>query len=139
MRVMAIDFGERRIGVALSDELCLTAQPFCVIERGERESDLREIRRLVEEYGVDRIVVGLPLRTDGKHGPEAEAAERFARRLGSTLNVPVELFDERFTSAAAKRSLIEGGVRRHRRKRMVDMTAACLILESYIRYIARES
>lgn len=137
MRVMAIDFGKKRLGVAVSDELLVTAQPLCVIER-KGGNALERIRRLADEWGVGRIVVGLPLRTDGSRGPEAEEAERFARALSSLPGIDVELFDERFSSAAAERTLIEGGVRRARRKGFVDMTAACLILEAYMRHRERE-
>ncbi|MDA8144978.1 MAG: Holliday junction resolvase RuvX [Thermaerobacter sp.] len=137
-RVMALDVGERRIGVAVSDELGCTAQPLEILERGA--DDLERIGALAGRWSVERIVVGLPLRTDGARGPEAQAVEEFARRLQEKTGYAVKTWDERFTTVAAERALLEGGVSRRRRRVVRDKVAAALILQGYLdRRWGRES
>jgi putative pre-16S rRNA nuclease len=127
-RILAIDYGRRRIGLAISDELGLLAQPLETLERRNRQNDLRRLGELVRKRGVQRILVGLPLRLDGGAGEMAEEAARFALRLGTQLKLPVELVDERLTSWEAEQML--AGSRRRRRR--VDEIAAAIFLDQYL-------
>jgi putative Holliday junction resolvase len=126
-RVLALDYGSVRVGVAVSDPLRITAQPFDVIPLEEIEERLPSI---VQD--VDEIIVGLPKSLDGSEGPSAEAARSFAKRVHDLVGIPVRLVDERFTTVGAQNVLLEGGVRRSRRKRVVDKVAATLLLEGYL-------
>ncbi len=131
IRVLGLDVGSVRIGVALSDPLGVTAQPLEVIHRRERDPWQR-IVELVEEYGVERIVVGRPLRLEGDEGPAVAAVDEFVGRLAGRVAVPIETWDERLTTAQAERLMIEGGVRRAKRRQSIDRVAAALILQSYL-------
>lgn len=132
MRILGLDVGERTIGVAVSDGLGLTAQGVTVIRRRDLQADLEELGRLVQEYSVGKIVVGVPRRTDGSYGPEAEKVRAFARKLEGEFNLPVEYWDERFSTAAAERILLEGDVSRAKRKQVIDKVAAAVILQAYL-------
>lgn len=129
---MAIDHGERRLGIALSDPSGVIALPFEVLERSGWSKDLAHIRQLVETYGVGEIVVGRPLTARGEVGAQAQSAARFAARLRGSLKVPVREADERFSTAAADRSMREAGVRSGRRRARRDAVAAALILQPYL-------
>ena len=132
-RVLALDLGDVRIGLALSDELGITAQPAGCLARSGGRSDLKAIRVLVEEHGVSRIVVGLPLLLSGEEGTRAQGARETADRLRRTLpGIAVELWDERLTTAEAERVMIADGVRRKRRRETIDAMAAVLILQSWL-------
>jgi len=132
-RLLGLDLGEARIGLALSDPLGLTAQPFETLERVGARRDLQRLVELIRERGVTTVVVGLPLRLSGEEGPAAKSARSFARRLAGRLEgVDVELWDERLTTALAERTMISGRVRRARRRERVDTVAAALILQSYL-------
>lgn len=129
MRVLAIDYGERRLGLAVSDEAGEHAFPAGTLERrgGKRE--------LAQERGVARVVVGLPLHMDGRAGKEARAAEAFAAALGAATGLPVDTCDERWTTQEAERSLREQGLvgkRGKKRAGLVDTVAATLILRTYL-------
>jgi putative Holliday junction resolvase len=129
---MAVDPGSKRVGLALSDPTGTIAQALATIPAepaATLPSRLAEIARLQE---AERIVVGLPLRLDGTHGPEAAAARRLAHGLGQASGLPVEMVDERLTTAAAERSLIAGGVRRAKRRLAVDRVAATLLLQGHL-------
>ncbi|MBI2878831.1 MAG: Holliday junction resolvase RuvX [Candidatus Rokubacteria bacterium] len=132
MRVLALDVGDRSIGLAVSDELGLTAQALETLTRRGLRADLAALRRIVEERQIDEVVVGLPLRLDGRIGPQAEKVQGLVEALRTVLPVPVCLWDERLTTQAAERALLEGGVRRARRKQVVDQVAAALILQGYL-------
>ena len=133
MVCMGLDVGTRRIGVALSDTLAMIAQPFSTLRAGPGGGmPLAEIRSIVEDRDVEVIVVGLPLRMDGTHGPAAETATVVAKELEADLGVEVVLEDERLTSVEAERLLVEAGVRRQNRKGATDRVAAALILQSYL-------
>lgn len=131
-RVLALDPGSKRIGIALSDELGWTAQPLETYERRTLEADVAHIRDLVSRHEVCEVVLGWPLRTTGQAGPEAQEVERFHQTLLDHLPVPVVLMDERLTSQAAERVLLAANVSRKKRKGAVDRVAAALLLESYL-------
>ena len=130
-RVLGLDVGDRRIGVALSDEGRLIASPLAVIQSVGWGPDSREILRLMEENGADLIVCGLPRNMNGSIGFQAEKVQRFMQVL-TDQGVPVEWMDERLTTVSATRALIEGGVRREDRKRSVDKVAAAVILQAWL-------
>ncbi len=129
---MGLDLGNKRIGVAISDELGLSAQGLPTIAKTSVDAVLAQLRKLVEEREVDRIVIGLPLNMNGSEGPRAEAARAFAARAERVLGRPCILWDERLTSKAAERVLIEADVSRKRRRDVVDQMAAQLILQGYL-------
>lgn len=131
MRIMGIDIGERRIGVAVSDPLGLTAQAVEVIDRLAVEP-LGRLKELAGRYQAEQVVFGLPRRTDGTLGGAAEKAAAFAREVGAILALPVVPWDERFTTREAERVLISADVRRAKRRQVVDKLAAVLILQGYL-------
>ena len=132
MRVLALDHGTKRIGVAISDELQMIAQPLEFIPAQPAAAALSRILELVQEKDVERIVVGLPRNMDGTYGPAAEKVQEFVAALRAALSIPIQPWDERLTSVQANRSLIEAKVRRKQRKEKVDKTAAALLLQSYL-------
>ena len=134
MRVLGIDLGERRIGLAVSDEDGRIAFPAGSLVRKGRKSDFAALCALVAERGIGRAVVGLPLHMSGRAGPEADAARRFAAELAAAARIPVDTLDERWTSIAAERSLAETGRRtvERRGKGVVDEVAATLLLSTYL-------
>lgn len=130
-RIIGLDYGERRIGVAASDPLGLTAQPVTVIDlRAAALADA--LPPLLEELAAERIVVGLPISLSGGEGPSAAAARRFADEVRDISGLPVELFDERFSSVTADRVLVDAGVRRERHKAVRDKLAAAVMLQAYL-------
>jgi len=129
-RTLALDLGERRIGVALSDPSGLIAQPLSVIERRSLQADLRQIAALVAAHDVERVVVGYPLTLAGRSERAAQRVDRFIAQLRRALPVEVATVDERFSTVAAERALLEGGLRRERRRRVRDAVAAALILQA---------
>jgi len=132
-RILALDLGEVRIGVALSDPLGITAQPIGFVERVGPRRDLVRIAELVREHGVGRVVIGLPLLLSGEEGAAALISREFKDGLERrTDGVPVVLWDERLTSVEAERSMIRAQVRRGRRREKIDTLAAVLILQSYL-------
>lgn len=131
-RYLGVDLGTRRIGVAVSDELGLTAQPLPTLELRTEDDALAAIRGLIDRYGVQEVVVGLPKNMNGTLGPAAEKALAFARRLEEGGSAKVTMWDERLTSRAAERLLIEADVRRAKRRRTVDRVAAVLILQGFL-------
>ena len=139
MRIIGLDYGERRIGLAVSDELGLTAQALEVYERRGRRRDLVYLAERARGIGAGLIVVGLPLNMNGTRGASASAAERFGAALGRAAKLPVVFVDERLTTAAAARDLRAMEVPRGRRREVVDKTAAALILQGYLDRIARGS
>ena len=130
-RLLAIDYGRRRIGLAISDELRLTAQPLETLERTNRRKDLSRLREVVRKWKVAGIVVGHPLRMDGTAGEMAREAEQFAKRLQKELCVRVELSDERLSSWEAEQTVEEPKHRRSK-KREMDSIAAAVILRDYL-------
>jgi putative Holliday junction resolvase len=136
VRILAVDWGERRIGLALSDPTGLIASPLpTLIVRG-REDAITRVTAIAAEREAERIVVGLPLHMSGARGAAAEAAEAFAAALGERSGLPIELYDERLTSALSERRLHETGVRTGHHRERVDAGAAVALLESYLMRLA---
>ncbi len=131
-RIIALDIGEKRIGVALSDPLGITAQPLETYRRKTRRADIEYLGGLCQSKGAELIVCGLPLNMDGSEGFQAEYTRAFAQELEASCGLKVEFVDERLTTALARRALIEGGVRRQERKNSVDQLAAAHILSTYL-------
>jgi len=132
MRVMALDVGERRIGVALSDPLGNFAQPHATVGVEGRKSDVAKLAAIARDHEVEALVVGLPLHMHGEEGEAAKRARRLGNALGGALGIEVTYWDERLTTVQAERVLIDGGVRRRDRKGVVDQVAAVLILQAYL-------
>jgi len=132
MRVLGIDYGTKRLGLAVSDETGVLASPLPTLHRTEEAEDLRRIASIVAERGVTSIVVGLPINMDGTHGPMCQEVREFSARIANEIGVPVDTFDERLTSMEAERVLIEAGIQRKRRKGIRDGLAAVLILQGFL-------
>jgi putative Holliday junction resolvase len=138
MRVLGLDYGDRRIGVAICDELGMTAQGVATVVRKNRDADLAAIAGFVERFGVERIVIGYPLRLDGREGIQCDKVNRFARRLETRLSMPVIRRDETLSTKEAEELLRETGVRREKKRSVVDRIAACIILQGYLDTLADE-
>lgn len=132
MRVMALDIGEKRIGVAVSDASGTIASPLVVIDAAKLRADQRLLSALVEDYEVELLIVGLPLSLDGTEGPQAGRVRRQADRLAQFLPIPVEFADERFSSAEATRSLHEQGLDERQMRGRKDMIAAAVFLQTWL-------
>ena len=133
-RLLALDFGSHTIGLAVSDELGLTAQGLPTYRRSNKRNDFDYLRRLIRQYGVAEIVMGLPLRMSGVEGIQAEKVHAFAEELRRKFKVPVHLFDERLTSVEANRVLRESEMSIRRRAEVVDQLAAVLILQAFLEW-----
>ena len=132
-RYLALDIGNRRIGVAVSDELGLTAQPVMTLERKRnRRDDLRSLARLARKYAVSAIVVGNPLHISGDTGAQALKVQAFAGELGELAGLPIHLWDERLTTCEAHNLLYQAGHKRQDHRKVVDQVAATLILQSFL-------
>jgi putative Holliday junction resolvase len=131
-RILALDFGKRRIGVALSDELQITAQGLETLERTNIREDLARLSRLVSENNVSRIIMGNPLHMSGQEGRQTEFVREFGARLQASSGIPVEYWDERLTTVQAQRVLRQSGVSIQKRAKAVDRLAAVILLESYL-------
>jgi putative Holliday junction resolvase len=132
MRILAIDHGTRRIGIAVSDELKMIAQPLEYIPADPFAGFLARLGDLVREKEVELILVGLPRNMDGSYGPAAQKVQEFVTTLKTHVTVPIKMWDERLTSVQANRILIQGNVRRDKRKEKVDKMAAAILLQSYL-------
>jgi putative holliday junction resolvase len=133
-RILALDFGSKSIGLAVSDALGLTAQGLPSLRRSNKRNDLDHLRRVVRQYEVSEIVMGLPLRMSGSEGVQAEKVRAFADELRRRFKLPVHLFDERLTSVEANRVLRETDMSIQRRAQVVDQLAAVLILQSFLEF-----
>jgi putative Holliday junction resolvase len=134
MRLLALDYGTKRIGVAVSDELAFGAYPLTTIHRSRLLThDLQEILRIAQKEEVGAIVVGLPLNADGTQGSSAKNAASFAASLGKRTTLPIHLHDEFLTTAEAEEAMISMDVSRKKRRETIDKAAAALILDSYLR------
>lgn len=132
MRMMALDIGTKRVGVAMSDEMGWTAQPLEVVPRRPEAGFVRRVKELIDQHQVRRLILGLPVRLDGTVGPEAQAVLQLAERLKTEIDVPIETWDERLTTTEAEDVLLEADVSRKKRKQVIDKIAAALILKSYL-------
>jgi putative Holliday junction resolvase len=133
-RILALDFGSKNIGLAVSDELGLTAQGLPTLRRSNKRNDLDHLRRAIRQFGVSEIVLGLPLRMSGLEGVQAEKVHAFAEELRRRFKLPVHLYDERLTSVEANRVLRESEMSIQRRAEVVDQLAAVLILQSFLEF-----
>ena len=136
MRILGLDYGSKTVGVAMTDALGMTVQPYKTIQR-DRESKLRqtlsEIAEIVEQYQIKKIVMGLPLNMDDTEGDRAAKTRDFAEKLKLRVAVPIEFTDERLTTMEAEESLDQSGIPRSEQKKVIDQVAAQLILEQYLR------
>lgn len=133
MRVLGLDLGSRRIGVAVSDATGTLASPHGVVERsGDTAADHRRLAELVIELGAERVVVGLPLSMSGGYGPAARAAAEEAAQLAALLPVAVDAYDERLTTVSAQRALRSGGTRARQQRRVIDQAAAAVMLQAWL-------
>ena len=131
-RILGLDLGEKRIGVAVSDALNMTAQSVGTIERKGIRNDLREVRRLAQEHNAGMVIVGLPLNMDGTEGRSARLAIDFANEVKKEVRIEVEMIDERLTTAQGERIFLEADVSRKKRRKKIDKIAAQLILQGYL-------
>lgn len=131
-RILALDYGDRRTGVAVSDAFGWTAQGVEVIQHKTEGACLRRVAELVRELEAEEVVVGLPKNMNGTVGPRGELCIAFAERLGETLGLPIKMWDERLTTVAAERTLLEADVSRSKRKQVIDKMAAAILLQSYL-------
>lgn len=133
MRYMGLDVGDKTIGVAISDELGITANPVTTIPRtGSIKREIGEVRRLVEENNVGRIIVGMPFMLDGSVGIQAEKVQAFIEELRRRMRTPIDTWDERLTTSEVERILIASDQSREKRKKVIDKMAAAVILRSYM-------
>lgn len=132
MRILGLDYGSKRIGVAVSDELEIIAQGLATITRKNQKNDLDEIAKVIRTYSAEKIIIGYPIKLDGSEGIQCEKVSRFAKLLEAKLRIPVIKWDETLTTKEAEDILIQAHVRREKRKRVVDKIAATLILQGYL-------
>jgi len=131
-RILAIDFGRVRIGLAVSDALGITAQGLETLQHTNKQKDLRRLQQLIDDQGVTRVIVGHPLSYSGEETEMSRRVARFAEELRARIGLPVELWDERLSSLEAERSLQEAGLERRKRRQARDRVAAQIILQSYL-------
>jgi putative holliday junction resolvase len=134
MRIMGLDVGSKTVGIALSDELGWTAQGLKTLKINEEKSKFgfEEIGEIIKEYQVSEVVVGLPKNMNGTIGPRGEASKLFASEIEKRFSLPAILWDERLTTVAAERVLLEADVSRKKRKKVIDKMAAVMILQGYL-------
>ncbi len=132
MRIMGLDVGEKRIGIAISDPMGWTAQGHSVLMRGKPENDLEHLSRLCSEFEVEKIVLGFPRNMNGTVGPKGEEIQEYGKVIQEYLALPVEYWDERLTTVAAQKVLLEANVSRRKRKGVIDKLAAVNILQGYL-------
>ncbi len=132
MRIMALDHGTRRIGVAVSDEMRMIASPLEFIPAESFEKAMERLQQIVREKEVSLILIGMPRNMDGTYGPAAQKVNDFIVALQQQIATPIKTWDERLTSVMANRVLLEGNVRRDKRKQAVDKMAAAILLQSYL-------
>ncbi|MEH7112024.1 Holliday junction resolvase RuvX [Neobacillus niacini] len=134
MRIMGLDVGSKTVGIAISDELGWTAQGLKTLKIDEEKNKFGfdEIGQLIKEYGISQVVIGLPKNMNGSIGPRAEASKRYAEQIEQQFAVSTTLWDERLTTMAAERILLEADVSRKKRKKVIDKMAAMMILQGYL-------
>ncbi|MBI5182448.1 MAG: Holliday junction resolvase RuvX [Nitrospirae bacterium] len=132
MRILGLDIGDKRIGIAVSDELRMCAHGVKTIERKGIKEDIRQIKEICEEYGVEGIVAGLPINMDGTCGFSVQKVQDFVSLLKEQVSIPVNTWDERLSTVAAERNLIDADMSRKKRKTVIDKIAATIILQGYL-------
>lgn len=132
MRILGLDVGEKRIGIAVSDPLGWTAQGHSVLKRGKPESDLAYLSKLCVELEIEKIILGLPRNMNGSLGDKAHEVREYGQMLREHLHLPVEYVDERLTTVSAEKILLQGDVSRQKRKQVIDKMAAVFILQTYL-------
>jgi putative Holliday junction resolvase len=135
MRIMGLDVGSKTIGVAISDELGITAQGFKTIKRKAMEDDLRELYTIISQFQIEKIVVGLPKNMDGSLGKQAEFVLGWIEDFKNKIQLPVETLDERLSTVEASKTLLKADLSRKKRKGVIDKLAAVLILQGYLQQI----
>lgn len=131
-RTLGLDLGTKTIGVALSDGLGLTAQPLTTLVRRGLKQNLKELQAIIDEHGVERVLIGLPLNMNGTEGPRAVDSRQFAGALHAATGLLIELWDERLSTVAAERMLIEADLSRKKRREVIDQVAAAFILQGFL-------
>ncbi|WP_236895268.1 Holliday junction resolvase RuvX [Clostridium beijerinckii] len=138
MRILGLDLGSKTIGVAVSDPLGFTAQGLTTVRRTNKEKDIAEIKKFCDEYYAKVIVIGLPKNMNGTIGPSGEIAMAFGKVIEEELNVEVKFWDERLTTVAAHKAMLEADLSRNKRKKIVDKVASTYILQGYLDMISRK-
>ena len=131
MRILALDVGDRRIGVAICDELEISANSLITIDR-QSKNFLGQIKDIIVEYNVEEIVVGMPVMMNGTMGIQGEKVSKFVEELKNETNIPIKLFDERLSTKFVEKTLIDADMRRDKRKKIIDKLAAVIILQDYM-------
>ncbi|AOR23189.1 Holliday junction resolvase RuvX [Clostridium taeniosporum] len=137
MRILGLDLGKKTIGVAISDPLGFTAQGITTIRRANKEKDLEELKKICDDYKVETIVIGLPKNMNGTIGPSGEIAMEMGKVIEENLNIKVEFWDERLTTVAAHKAMLEADLSRNKRKKIVDKVASTYILQGYLDRISK--
>lgn len=132
MRVLAIDHGSKRIGIAISDAMRMIAQPLEFIPSEPFDRFLQRLKQIIHEKEVSLVLVGIPRNMDGSYGPAAQKVQEFVSTLMQSIDLPIKTWDERLTTVQANRLLIEADMRRGKRKQKVDQTAAAILLQSFL-------
>ena len=136
MRILGLDVGTRTIGVAVSDPLGLTAQGVTTIRRASLDEDLQALKQLIDQYEAEELMIGLPLNLNGTAGPSVEMARAFGEACGAAWDIKITYRDERYSTVAAERLLLEGDVSRKKRKQVIDKMAAAYVLQGYLDYLS---
>lgn len=137
MRILGLDIGDKTIGVAVSDPLGFTAQGVTTIKRIGKEKDIEELKKICEEYKVETIVAGLPKNMNGTLGPQSEKVSKFCELIEERISLPIKMWDERLTTVAAHKAMLEADLSRAKRKKIVDKIAAIYILQGYLDSISK--
>ena len=132
MRILALDVGDKRIGVAISDELEISAHGLTTITRSGLKKEIRDIQEIVSEYNVEEIIVGMPVMMNGSVGIQAEKVGRFVDELKRDFRIPIKLFDERLSTRLIEKTLIAADMSREKRKKVIDKLSAVIILQDYL-------
>ncbi|AKN29375.1 Holliday junction resolvase [Clostridium carboxidivorans P7] len=138
MRILGLDVGDRTIGVAVSDPLGFTAQGITTIRRKSQDADIKELKNICDEYNVETIVSGLPKNMNGTLGPQSEKVLKFCEVIKEKIGLPIKMWDERLTTVAAHRAMLEADLSRNKRKKIVDKMAAIYILQGYLDSISNK-
>lgn len=136
MRIIGLDVGTKTIGVAVSDIMGWTAQGITTVKRSDPDSDVAEIEKLIDEFEAEQVMIGLPLNMNGSAGPSVDMVRQFGDQLEAEISIPIVYRDERMSTMAAERYLLEGDVSRKKRKKVIDKMAAVFVLQGYLDYLA---